>query len=173
VDEAGRATQPPLILTPLGLEPDPDAQAEDPIVDNDTMSSSPTRSGSSRSGAARRAEGTNGTSSSANGSPASEASAGSEDVTESASDLAPLPAETIGKAKSENGRSPSATRADAPATRAERQLDQPAGEATAAGSDRKPVFTPASTPPATTANPSTRADTPVAPAAAATPAAPG
>ena len=123
MDEAGRATQPPLIMTPPGPETDPDAQAEDAIVDNGTMSSSRTRSGSSRSGAARRAGGANGTTASANGSAASETSATTEDPAGSTPDpVVPLPAETAGPAKAGTvgtGRTP-------PPTRAEQKLDDPA-----------------------------------------------
>ena len=121
MDEAGRATQPPLIMTPPGPETDPDAQAQDAIVDNGTMSSSRTRSGSSRSGVARRASGANGTTASANGSAASETSASTEDATGSTPDPAvPLPAETAGPVKA----APAWT---APPTRAEQKLDEPAG----------------------------------------------
>jgi len=42
VDEAGRTTQPPLIMAPSSLKADPDGEATDTILDNGTMSSSPT-----------------------------------------------------------------------------------------------------------------------------------
>jgi Transmembrane domain of unknown function (DUF3566) len=42
VDEAGRTTQPPLIMAPSSLKADPDGEATDTILDNGTMSSSQT-----------------------------------------------------------------------------------------------------------------------------------
>ena len=121
VDEAGRTTQPPLIMAPPSLKADPDGEATDTIVDNGIMSSSRSRSGSSRSGAGRRSGGVNGGSSSAGDTASaagdttpfgdSEDTAASSDIAESAdsadeeitqaglSTEVPLPAETIGKAK--------------------------------------------------------------------------
>jgi hypothetical protein len=121
VDEAGRTTQPPLIMAPPSPKADPDGEATDTIVDNGIMSSSRSRTGSSRSGASRRSSGANGGSSSAGdtGSAAgdttpfgdSEDTAASSDTADSADDAdeeltqaglsteVPLPAETIGKAK--------------------------------------------------------------------------
>ncbi len=55
VDEAGRTTQSPLIMAPPSLEADPDGEAADTIIDNDSMSSSRKRTESSRSGASQRA----------------------------------------------------------------------------------------------------------------------
>ena len=127
MDEAGRTTQPPLIMAPPSLKADPDGEATDTIVDNGIMSSSRSRTGSSRSGAERRSGGINGGSSSA-GDTASAAgdttpfgdsedtaassdtadSTDSADSTEDADEKmtqaglsteVPLPAETIGKAK--------------------------------------------------------------------------
>jgi hypothetical protein len=120
VDEAGRTTQPPLIMAPPSLKVDPDGEASDAIVDNGIMSSSRTRTGNSRSGASRRSGGANGDSS-ATGDTATpedsvgtttsgdvaatsvdDTSAGTADAgaTEAGSSTeVPLPAETIGKAK--------------------------------------------------------------------------
>ncbi len=108
MDEAGRMTQPPHIMAPSGVEADPVVDAASTIVDNGIMSSR-TRTGSSRSGAARRADGTNGNSSEANGTAASEAAETNESApaAESATTAkeapaaapaaAPLPAETVGR----------------------------------------------------------------------------
>ena len=98
MDESGR------IMAPPGLEADPDGEAIDPIVDNSSMPSSRSRSGSSRSGTVRRA-------SSANAAPVDQAealaaepleedSAAATDATATGSDkTVPLPAETNGPAK--------------------------------------------------------------------------
>jgi Transmembrane domain of unknown function (DUF3566) len=120
VDEAGRTTQPPLIMAPPSLKADPDGEATDTIVDNGIMSSSRKRTGSSRSGASRRSGSANGESSASGDSAVSEdsvdaatsvddattsvddasADAADEGTTEAGSSTeVPLPAETIGKAK--------------------------------------------------------------------------
>ena len=120
MDEAGRTTQPPLIMAPPSLKVDPDGAASDTIVDNGIMSSSRKRTGSSRSGASRRSDGANGDSSASGDTATSEDSvetATSGDVAAPSVDDAPadtadarateagsstevpLPAETIGKAK--------------------------------------------------------------------------
>ena len=117
MDEAGRMTQPPLIMAPPSLKADPDGEATDTIVDNGIMSSSRTGTGNSRSGASRRSGGANGDSSSAGDTAtfvdsedtaASTDSAGLADSTEDADEemtqagsgtAVPLPAETIGKIK--------------------------------------------------------------------------
>jgi hypothetical protein len=104
VDEAGRTSQPPLIMAPPDLIADPDGDATDTIVDNGIMSSSRTGTGSSRSGASKRAAGANGNSSTS-GDPeaaAPEATTG-EDTTEAGSSTTvPLPADTIRKAKEQS-----------------------------------------------------------------------
>jgi Transmembrane domain of unknown function (DUF3566) len=127
VDEAGRTTQPPLIMAPPSLKTDPDGEATDTIVDNGIMSSSRTRTGSSRSGASRRSGGANGNSSSAGDTATSvdsEDTAVSRDVADSVDSTedpdedmtqagtgaeVPLPAETIGKAKGRSADSSAST----------------------------------------------------------------
>jgi len=160
MDEAGRTTRPPLIMTPPDLETDPDGESADSIVDNGSMSSSRTRSGSSRSGAARRADSANGNSAGANGSSSSETAVTPADATDSATDTAtPLPAETVGKTNGRPARTASADQADRSA----------AGDRAAANGDRKPVFTPATpaadTPAASPAAPAAPVSSPAAPAA--------
>jgi Transmembrane domain of unknown function (DUF3566) len=104
VDEAGRTSQPPLIMAPPDLIADPDGDATDTIVDNGIMSSSRTGTGSSRSGVSKRTAGANGNSSTS-GDPeaaAPEATTG-EDTTEvGSSTTVPLPADTIRKAKGQS-----------------------------------------------------------------------
>ena len=111
VDEAARTTQPPLIMAPPSLKADPDGEATDMIVDNGIMSSSRTRTGTSRSGASKRVGGTNGDSSSTgDAATVTPAATADEDTAEAGSSTAvPLPAETIGKGKGQsNGSSGSA-----------------------------------------------------------------
>ena len=98
MDEAGRMTQPPHIMAPSGVEADPVVDAAGTIVDNGIMSSR-TRTGSSRSGAARKADGTNGNSSEANGTAASETAETAKEAPAAAPAAAPLPAETVGQDK--------------------------------------------------------------------------
>jgi len=155
VDEAGRMTKPPHIMAPSGLEADPVVEPADTIVDNGIMSSR-TRTGSSRSGAARRADGTNGNSASSNGNRASETAAtAAQDADDAAPAAVPLPAETVGQPKgSANGDSASRDSAsrdgasrpaagEAPA----RSPDQPPADSTqAAGSERASLFTPSTAP---------------------------
>ena len=50
VDEAGRATEPSLMVAPPGRDIDPDVRGAEAVVENGGMSSSRTRSGSSRPG---------------------------------------------------------------------------------------------------------------------------
>jgi Transmembrane domain of unknown function (DUF3566) len=139
VNEAGRSTQPSYISAPTGLEADPDGEAADTVSDNGSMSSR-TRSGSSRSGAARRAGGANSASS-------TETADKAQDVTTS-DKATPLPSETVGQA---SGTSRPTTENAAGNGQAE-----PAKEDTADKNDRQPVFTPA-TPLAT--SPSARPET--------------
>ena len=126
MDEAGRTTQPPLIMAPPSLKTDPDGEATDTIVDNGIMSSSRSRTGSSRSGASRQSGGANGDASSAGdtatsvdseNTAASSDTAGSADSAEDADEMTqptsgtevPLPAETIGKAKGRSADSSAST----------------------------------------------------------------
>src|SRR6202042_3450934 len=82
------------IMAPPGLETDPDREAADAVVDNDIMSSSRTRAGSSRSAAGQRDGRANGD------APSGDAATAAKDATDTASGTAaPLPADTIGKAK--------------------------------------------------------------------------
>ena len=98
MDEAGRTTQPPLIMAPPSLKADPDGEATDTIVDNGIMSSSRMRTGSSRSGASQRVGGANGESSSGDAATETSAATAEEDTAEAGSSTTvPLPAETIGK----------------------------------------------------------------------------
>jgi Transmembrane domain of unknown function (DUF3566) len=108
VDEAGRTTQPPLIMAPPVPKADPDEVAEDAVNNNGIMAPSRTRTESSRSGAAPRSS----QASESNGSkdlngespfgasavteaiPVAEATAGGEPTT-----AVPLPADTIGRGK--------------------------------------------------------------------------
>jgi hypothetical protein len=102
VDEAGLTARTPLIMAPPGLEADPDGEAADPIVDNGSMSSSRSGSGSSRSGIVRRASSGNAAPSDKTETSAAEAPDGdaetATDATATGSDkTAPLPADAIGK----------------------------------------------------------------------------
>jgi Transmembrane domain of unknown function (DUF3566) len=145
VDEPTRSTQPSLIMAPPGLEVDPDGEATDVVVDNGSMSSSRTRAGSSRSAAGQRGGGTNGD------APAGDDATAAKYPTDTTSGTAaPLPADTIGKAKA----SPAGqtVKADTPAAPAETE----APETSAVKSGLKPSFTPSA---------STPAPTPVAPSA--------
>ncbi len=51
MDKAGRSTDTPLMVTPLNRDADPDGESLDAVSDNETMSSSRTSSGNSRSSA--------------------------------------------------------------------------------------------------------------------------
>src|SRR5262252_1902412 len=55
VDEAGRATEPPLMVVPPGQDADPDGETAEAVVDNSAMSSSRTSSDSGL-GAAGKAD---------------------------------------------------------------------------------------------------------------------
>ena len=161
VDEPVRSTQPSLIMAPPGLEADPDEEAADAVVDNDIMSSSRTRAGSSRSAASKRdsnADGADGdvTSgdavTSAKDAPAA-ASAKDAPAATSAT-VAPLPADTIGKAKA------------ADFDTLARPAETAAVATPAAKSNPKPSFTPSVSKPApTTVTPSVPG-APAAPTAA-------
>jgi len=91
VDEAGRSTQPPLVMAPPGTKADPDGEAAGTVVDNSLMAR--TRTENSRSAAKERANGSNGSTVDSVTSPAAEASDAG------AGGTVPLPAETIRQAK--------------------------------------------------------------------------
>ena len=94
MDEPTRSTQPSLIMAPPGLEADPDGEAADAVVNNGTMSPSRTRAGSSRSAASQRDAGA------IEDAPADDAAPAAKEATDTTSGTtAPLPADTIGKAK--------------------------------------------------------------------------
>jgi Transmembrane domain of unknown function (DUF3566) len=149
VDEPTRSTQPSLIMAPPGLEADPDGEAADAVVDNGIMASSRMRAGSPRSTADQR-----------DGAAVEDAAV--DDVaprakkttdTTSAS-AAPLPADTIGKAK--------AGAADGPKTGA-------ADGKPKAGAADRPKTGAADGKPKAGAADRTATDTPAAPAEAAPP----
>lgn len=112
MDEAGRTTQSPLIMAPPDLKADPDEVAADPVVDNGIMSPPRRRTGNSRSASVQRSDDdANGANGSANGAEGSRgdftggASAVTEvphevhEATEAGMSAVPLPADTIGDAK--------------------------------------------------------------------------
>ncbi len=110
MDEAGRSTQPPLIMAPPVPKADPDAVAADTVADNGIMAPSRTRAEASRSGVAQRENRANGSSASnsqeSGGKSSGGAAAATEElpvVKETADDepaaVAPLPADIIGKGK--------------------------------------------------------------------------
>ncbi len=102
MDEAGRTTQPPLIMAPPSLKAAPDGEAEDTIVDNGIMSPSRKSTGSSRSGAPQRAEDADGDSYSSSDEAATvtPTATADEDTAEAGSSApVPLPAETVGQGK--------------------------------------------------------------------------
>ena len=148
MDEAGRTTQSPLIMAPPGLEADPDGEAADAVVDNGTMSSSRTRSGiahvlrrvsetpvPSRTHAAgrRRARG--------RGSEGDQVRV----------PTAPLPADTIGKAKAAaaDGKANGALRPTRrPLIRPRSPAETAPPQTSAAKSSSTPSFTPSVSKPA-------------------------
>jgi hypothetical protein len=172
VDEPTRSTQPSLIMASPGPEADPDGEAADAVVNNGTMSPSRMRAGSSRSAASQRDAGA------IEDAPANDAAPAAKEASDTTSGTtAPLPADTIGKAKAKavaangnaaNGKVAEQAAADTPAVPAETT----APETSAANSSVKPSFTPSvSTPAAAPAPPSgppasTASPAPVRPAAA-------
>lgn len=131
MDEPTRSTQPSLIMAPPGLEADPDGEAADAVVNNGIMSPSRMRAGSSRSAAAQRDAGA------IEDAPADDAAPAKEAMDTMPGTPAPLPADTVGKAKA---------KADAADGKA---ADQPAPDAPAAPAgtkapetSAKPSFTP-------------------------------
>ena len=158
VDEPTRSTQPSLIMAPPGLEADPDGEAADAVVNNGTMSPSRMRTGSSRSVAAQR------DADAVEDAPVDDDAPATEARDTVPGTPAPLPADTVGKAKAKAGAGDGKA-ADQPAA------DPPAKPA-APETSAKPSFTPsASTPAPTMAAPSgspaaTASSAPVRPPAA-------
>jgi Transmembrane domain of unknown function (DUF3566) len=158
VDEPTRSTKPSLIMAPPGLEADPDGEVADAAGNNGTMAPSRMRAGSSRSAASQRDAGA------IEDAPADDAAPAAKEASDTTSGTtAPLPADTIGKAKAKavasNGKAADQAAADTPAVPAETE----APETSAANGSIKPSFTPSvSTPAATRATRATPA-TPVAP----------
>ena len=107
MDEAGRSTQPPLIMAPPVPKADPDGKAQDTVVDNGIMAPSRTRTGTSHSGAIQRpngASGSNGKGTSGNlsgtASTETEALPVVKDTAQAEpATVAPLPADVIGRGK--------------------------------------------------------------------------
>jgi Transmembrane domain of unknown function (DUF3566) len=162
VDEPVRSTQPSLIMASPGLEADPAGEATDAVVDNDIMSSSRARAGSSRSAAGKRDGGANGDALSV------DAATAAKDATDATSGTAaPLPADTIGKVK-KAGAADQKAEADPSAAPAKTAVP----ETSAVKSSSKPSFTPsvsrpASTPAAPSAPPASAASpAPARPSAA-------
>jgi hypothetical protein len=140
VDEPVRSTQPSLIMAPPGLEVDPAGEATDAVVDNDIMSSSRSRAGSSRSAGGKRDGGANGD------APSVDAATAAKDATDTTSGTAaPLPADTIGKVK-KAGAADQKAEADPPAAPAKTAVP----ETSAVKSSSKPSFTPSASRPAST-----------------------
>jgi hypothetical protein len=152
VEEPTRSTQPSLIMAPPGLEADPDGEAADAVVNNGIMSPSRMRAGSSRSAAAQR------DAVAIEDAPADDAAPAKEAMDTMPGTPAPLPADTIGKAKAK------ASAADGKAA------DQPAPDAPAAPVETKTPETSAK--PSFTPSVSTLQATPAPPAGAAASTAP-
>src|SRR5215831_12071434 len=104
-------------MAPPGLEADPDGEAQDTVVDNDIMSSSRTRARSSRSASGKRDGAANGDAAVGDTAPVAEDAADAGSVTVAPVTVAPLPADTVGKAKTRAAGT--ATEADKPAEPAE------------------------------------------------------
>jgi hypothetical protein len=149
VDEPVRSTQPSLIMAPPGLEADPDGEPVDAVVDNEIMSSQ-TRGGSPRSKAGERdrdADGPDGE------LPSGDAVTAAEDTPDpTLATIAPLPADTIRKAKvsaadkAVKEDTPAAPAGTAPAESA--AAETAAAEMPAVKSSLKPSFTPSASEPA-------------------------
>ena len=95
VDEAGRTTQPPLIMAPRGLKTDPDEEATETSTENGSMSSSRASSDSSRPAATAK-----------------------DTADSTAAGATPLPADTVGQAKNGSARPGAAPICWAPTRRA-------------------------------------------------------
>ena len=129
MDEPTRSTQPSLIMAPPGLEADPDGEAADAVVNNGIMSPSRMRAGSSRSAAAQRDAGA------IEDAPADDAAPAKEAMDTMPGTPAPLPADTVGKAKAgtADGKAADKPAPDAPAAPAETKAPE---------TSAKPSFTP-------------------------------
>ena len=154
MDEPTRSTQPSLIMAPPGLEADPDGEAADAVVNNGIMSPSRMRAGSSRSAAAQRDAGAI-EDAPADDAPADAAAPAVKEVRDTTpGTTAPLPADTVGKAKAGAADRKAADRpaADPPA---EPAVPETSAKPSFTPSVSAPVSTPAapSGPPASTASP--------------------
>ncbi len=162
VDEPVRSTQPSLIMAPPGLEADPDGEAADAVVDNDIMSSSRTRARSSRSAAGKRDRDADG----ADGDVSSGDAAAKDAPDAVPATVAPLPADTIRKAKvSVSDQAEAGTPAPAAETA---PAETAVAETPAVKSSFKPSFTPSASMPAPAPVGPPARPAPVAPAAATT-----
>jgi Transmembrane domain of unknown function (DUF3566) len=144
VDEAGRTTQPPLIMTPPSLDADPDGEATDAVVDNDFMAPSRTGTGVSLSGVTQRSNGSSGSS----GDSAAVAGTAAAEATESeVSTTVPLPADTIGQAKARPSGAASVSSAEdaTPSTMSDRKSSYAPAE-TSSASAAEPAPRPTSSP---------------------------
>jgi hypothetical protein len=164
VDEPTRSTQPSLIMAPPGLKVDPDEDAVDAVVNNGIMSPSRMRAESSRSAASQRDAGA------IEDAPADDTAPAAKEAKETTSGTtAPLPADTIGKAKTvaADGKAKAVAAgqaaADKPAVAAETAVPETAAAKT-------PSFTPSVSKPSSA--PSAPAASAAAPASARTAAAP-
>ncbi len=166
MDEPVRSTQPSLIMEPPGLEADPDGEAADAVVDNKIMSSQ-TRTGSPRSESGERDRDADGPD---RDRPSGDAATAAKDVPDpTLATVAPLPADTIRKAKvsvadkaaKDDPPTPPARTTPAGTAAAETA----AAETPAVKSSFKPSFTPSASGPASAP---VAPVVPPAPAAAAT-----
>jgi hypothetical protein len=141
VDEAGRTTQPPLIMTPPSLDADPDGEAADAVVDNDFMAPSRTGTGVSLSGVTQRSNGSSGDSAAGAGTAAAEATESEVSTT------VPLPADTIGQAKARPSSAASVSSAEdaTPSTMSDRKSSYAPAE-TASAPAAEPAPRPTSSP---------------------------
>jgi hypothetical protein len=144
VDEPVRSTQPSLIMAPPGLEAGPDGEAVDAVVDNEIMSSQ-TRAGSPRSAEGERDRDADGPVGEVASGDAATAVKDAPDAT--LASVAPLPADTIRKAKVSVP--DKAAKDDTPAPPAEAApVKTAAAETPAVTSSPKPSFTPSASRPA-------------------------
>jgi hypothetical protein len=168
VDEAGRTTQPPLIMAPPVPKADPDGVAEDTVNNNGIMAPSRTRTESSRSGVAPRSsrvsesngskdlngESPSGVSAIREAEPVTEQTTAGEPTT-----AVPLPADTIGQRRVRFASGEAADKVKNTEKQGGQQTmtgDKPdaapaAGLVEDAKSDRKPSFTPSDKKPAPSA----------------------
>jgi Transmembrane domain of unknown function (DUF3566) len=142
VDEPVRSTQTSFTMAPPSPEVDPTKEATDAVVDNGIMSPSRMRSESSRSASDRRDGGATGEAL-AGGTPAA-AEGGTKTGPAAA---APLPADTIGKAKPGAAVQPAETGKPAKPAEAAETAEPAASEAPAVKSGLTPSFTPSASAP--------------------------